>query len=58
MCLPVSLLHPGYLCIDADGSILVSDTFNHCIRKITPDRAHVVTLAGRSGSEGISHEYC
>lgn len=43
----------GYICIDKDGSILVSDTFNHCIRKISADRTHVSTVAGSPSVAGV-----
>jgi hypothetical protein len=31
--------------VDADGGVLLADSSNHCLRKITPD-GHVITFAG------------
>ena len=36
---------PESVAIDAEGNIIVADTGNHCIRKVTPDGT-VSTLAG------------
>jgi streptogramin lyase len=36
---------PYGVAVNGDGSIMVADTNNHCIRKITP-KGHVSTLAG------------
>eukprot|EP00041_Stephanoeca_diplocostata_P035627 m.1262555 g.1262555 ORF g.1262555 m.1262555 type:complete len:712 (-) comp24733_c0_seq60:3232-5367(-) len=47
-----AFMSPRNICIDVDGSILVSDTCNDCIRRITPDRSRVHTLAGTGGVEG------
>jgi len=42
---------PYQLVIDSDGSILIADEGNHCIRKITPD-GMVSTLIGKGGVAG------
>lgn len=38
---------------DSRGNFYVADTFNHTIRKITPDR-RVTTLAGKAGIKGFN----
>ncbi|MDR3184444.1 MAG: IPT/TIG domain-containing protein [Prevotellaceae bacterium] len=42
---------PHQLIIDEDGSVLVADRFNHCIRKITPD-GMVSTIIGKGSIAG------
>ena len=45
---------PTELFAAPDGTIYFSDTYNHCIRKITPD-GQVITLAG-TGEEGFTEQ--
>jgi sugar lactone lactonase YvrE len=42
---------PVQLIVDKDGSVVVADSKNHCIRKITPD-GMVSTLIGKGGVAG------
>ena len=42
---------PSGVAVDSAGNVLVADTFNHTIRKVTSDGA-VATLAGRAGVPG------
>ena len=42
---------PHGVAVDASGTLYVADTFNHTIRKITPDGS-VTTLAGLAGHKG------
>jgi sugar lactone lactonase YvrE len=45
---------PEGVAIDAEGNIIVADSGNHCIRKVTPDGT-VSTLAGsREGEDGFA----
>ena len=37
---------PGQMCVDSEGNIILTDTENHCIRKITMSTGYVSTLAG------------
>ena len=43
--------NPTGLLLDPSGNLLVADTFNHSIRKVTTNGV-VTTLAGKSGSSG------
>jgi sugar lactone lactonase YvrE len=43
---------PMGICVDSSGNVYVGDSFNHCIRKITP--AGVVTTLAGSGVSGFS----
>jgi len=43
--------NPCDVAIGADGTVIVTDTGNHCIRKLAPD-GYVSTLAGSGGQEG------
>jgi hypothetical protein len=38
---------PGQMCVDSEGNIILTDTENHCIRKITMSTGYVSTLAGK-----------
>jgi DNA-binding beta-propeller fold protein YncE len=45
--------HPSAVLAMPDGSVLVADTVNHCIRRIAPDAARTVTtFAGRIAADG------
>jgi sugar lactone lactonase YvrE len=44
---------PTDLALAPDGTLYVSDVYNHCIRKIAPD-GNVYTVAGRCGEKGFS----
>jgi hypothetical protein len=52
----VEFLRPDGVAVDGEGSIIVADEGNHCVRKITPDGT-VSTLAG-SGSGGFADGPC
>ncbi|MBW3672328.1 MAG: hypothetical protein KY432_11735, partial [Acidobacteria bacterium] len=43
--------NPAAIAIDAEGNLYVSDTYNHTIRKMTPDGV-VTTFAGEAGLSG------
>jgi hypothetical protein len=42
---------PSQVIVDSDGSVIVADRMNHCIRKISPD-GMVSTLIGKGGMAG------
>lgn len=42
---------PHSIALDRNGNLFVADTFNHAIRKVTPDGV-VTTIAGALGSKG------
>ncbi len=42
---------PAGLAIDAQGNVLIADSANHCLRKLTP-AGIVTTIAGRPGDAG------
>lgn len=43
---------PGQICVDSEGNIILTDTENHCIRKITMSTGYVSTLAGKPQKSG------
>ena len=43
--------YPQGIALDRDGAIFVTDTYNHTIRKISPD-GEVSTIAGKAGEMG------
>lgn len=43
---------PSEITIDAQGNLIVSDYWNHCIRKVTP-AGDVTTIAGTAGVSGF-----
>ncbi len=45
---------PFGVAVDGDGNVYVGDTWNHAIRKITPDGS-VTTLAGKAGVSGSTN---
>ncbi len=51
--LSAQLNHPVDLALGDDGTIYVSDVYNHCIRAIHPDRT-ISTVAGVCGMKGSS----
>jgi sugar lactone lactonase YvrE len=46
---------PKHLCVDRDGSVLIADTENHCIRRYEPATGRIVRVAGtgKKGTAGI-----
>jgi sugar lactone lactonase YvrE len=48
-----SLDNPADIAIGADGSLYIADTYNHCIRSVTPDGI-IDTLAGECGRHGFA----
>jgi DNA-binding beta-propeller fold protein YncE len=45
---------PTGLALDVDDHLIVSDTVNHCIRKVTTAEGRVTTVAGRAGQHGFA----
>jgi len=45
---------PGGVCEAQDGTLYVSDAYNHCIRKRAPGAAAWTTLCGRPGEKGVA----
>ncbi|GAB5371191.1 hypothetical protein AAMO2058_001558100 [Amorphochlora amoebiformis] len=46
--------HPSGICVAEDGSVMVADTGNHCIRRISPT-GEVTTHAGIPGKSGADN---
>lgn len=46
---------PGQMCFDSEGNMIVTDTENHCIRKITMATGYVSTLAGTPTKSGYTN---
>lgn len=46
---------PGQMCVDSEGNIILTDTENHCIRKITMSTGYVSTLAGTPQKWGYTN---
>jgi len=46
---------PAQLCFDSEGNMIVADTENHCIRKITMSTGYVSTLAGTPQKSGYTN---
>jgi sugar lactone lactonase YvrE len=46
---------PKHVCVDRDGSVLIADTENHCIRRYLPREGRIVRVAGtgKKGTAGI-----
>lgn len=46
---------PKHLCVDRDGSVLIADTENHCIRRYEPATRRITRVAGtgKKGTAGI-----
>ena len=44
---------PKHLCVDADDNVIIADTDNHVIRKVTPKDGKIVRVAG-SGKAGTA----
>ena len=44
---------PKHLCLDHDGGVIIADTENHVIRKVTPANGQIVRLVG-SGMRGTA----
>jgi DNA-binding beta-propeller fold protein YncE len=42
---------PGDVAVAADGTVFISDQFNHCIRRVAPDGV-ITTIAGKPGTPG------
>lgn len=46
-----SLNRPNDLAVDADGTLFIADTDNHCVRQVAPDGV-ISTFAGQCGERG------
>lgn len=49
--LEASFALPGDVDVDTQGNVWIADTFNHCIRRVSPDGI-VTTVVGTPGSSG------
>ena len=47
------LNHPTDLALADDGTLYITDVYNHCVRAIAPDRT-IATVAGRCGEAGFA----
>jgi DNA-binding beta-propeller fold protein YncE len=50
-----TLKSPKHLCIDRDGSVLIADSDNHCVRRYVPATGMIERVAGtgKPGSAGL-----
>jgi hypothetical protein len=51
--LSAQLNNPVDLALDADGTLYLTDVYNHCVRAIAPDQT-ITTVAGICGQSGFS----
>jgi sugar lactone lactonase YvrE len=48
------MYNPYHMCIDSANNIYISDSWNHCIRKITASTGYITTIAGVGTQDGFS----
>lgn len=46
---------PRGLVIDSEGDLIIADTDNHCIRRISMSTGYVSTMAGQPGQPGLTN---